>query len=99
MPERHTDLAWLTGLRLRAFMLDWSQTYGQKLTIRTLAVALDVKEDRCGTWVSGKIEIPPFYASRLRELYGLSLEFLYCLDGNRVVPEYLAKRTPYPKPR
>lgn len=88
MPGKQTKLAELTGARLRAFLLQWQKKTGVKVTIRTLADALDVGEDRCGTWVAGKIELPPYYASRLRDLYGLNPEFMYSLDPARIEPGY-----------
>ena len=95
MPGKQTKLAELTGARLRAFLQQLQEVQGSKVTIRTLAESLEVQEDRCGTWVSGKIELPPYYASLLRDLYGLNPEFMYSLDPDRLEPDYLpVKRLP-----
>lgn len=93
MPGKRSKLAQLTGERLRAFMAEYAAVHQEKFTIRSLARALDVGEDRCGTWVSGRTEIPPYYANRLRMLFGLNTEYLYSEQEDRIKPEYLPLRS------
>ena len=92
MPGKQSKLAHLTGERLRAFMAEYAKAHEEKFTIRILANALDVGEDRCGTWVSGRTEIPPYYANRLRTLFELNTEYLYSDQEDRIQPEYLPLR-------
>ena len=94
MPGKPTKLTELTGKRLQRFMQHQRQN-GFHLNVRQLAKILDVGEARCLTWVNGRTELPPFYASTLREKFGLTMDFTYSLDEERMIPEYWPIHNPY----
>lgn len=91
MPRKNREFDKLVGRRLTAVRVELGFEY-----IRAFAVALGVEEDRYSSWEKGKNSFPPEFASLLTEKWGVSMDWLYSRDPNRLKPEYYATRRAAP---
>ena len=59
--------------------------------LRRFAENTGVAEDNLQKWEKGGVLVPPWYAVRLKELFGVSLDWIYAGDASKMAYDLTTK--------